>query len=192
MRHVRCVLGCETIVYDVSEEHALASLPVSTLAYIRTTFSNLSLLWLLPFFTLRMAQHFPAKCQWFAWSLFSVTTASGYSSSRVLLEGMGSTFFGGRNVFYCTFASCRTLLFHFHISFPSLCVLLMFLKTLLVFSTLCCFLTLNFKITQHVSAQFGHLQVLILVSFFWFLFVMLVRPFCFLCVPVLCCCLACL
>jgi hypothetical protein len=35
-----------------------------------------------------------------------------------------------------------------------------FFKTLLVFSTLCRF---NFKITQHVSAQFGHLRVLILV-----------------------------
>jgi hypothetical protein len=45
---------------------------------------------------------------------------------------------------YCTFASCRTLLFHFHFSFRLLCGLLMFLKKFLVFSTLCRFL--NFKL----------------------------------------------
>jgi hypothetical protein len=58
----------------------------------------------------------------------------------------------------CTFASCRTLLLHFHYLFPSLCGLSMF-KTLYNVLNTCHFLKSSKSL--HVSAWIGHPQVLI-------------------------------
>jgi hypothetical protein len=44
---------------------------------------------------------------------------------------------------YCTFASCRTLLLHFHFSFRLLCGLSMFLNTFSVLNTFVTFITLK-------------------------------------------------
>jgi hypothetical protein len=68
---------------------------------------------------------------------------------------------------YCTFASCRTLLFHFHLSFPSFVRLIdvfFYFFFNLVFSTLCRFL--NFKLLNH-SLNNG------IVFFFLFIFKLL-------------------